>query len=100
MISVKSNADKTVVIKDGTVGIARGAFAGTKDVIRVDIPASVKYIGGMAFSGSSIKEIFFADTQGWMIEKEAIPSDALGDMKKASEYLLKTYNAQTWTKNG
>lgn len=41
----------SVIIKEGTLGIANSAFVSCRGLISVSIPNSVKYIGGYAFSG-------------------------------------------------
>jgi len=96
----KCTSLKSITIPDSVTKMWDYVFGGCSSLESITIPASVIYIGNGCFINcENLTDAVFADTQGWMIENEAIPSDALGDMKKAAEYLLKTYNAQTWTKN-
>lgn len=51
-----------ITFKDGCVKIAHKAMFGNKDVKKVNIPASVKVIGGAAFDGcSNLSEVNFAE---------------------------------------
>lgn len=43
----------TITVKEGTVGIADGAFSGVGNLIGVNIPDSVTWIASEAFSGAS-----------------------------------------------
>lgn len=51
-----------ITFKDGCVKIAHKAMFGNKDVTKINIPASVKVIGGAAFDGcSNLSEVNFAE---------------------------------------
>ena len=60
----EDGASKTeeITFKDGCVKIAHKAMFGNTDVTKVNIPASVKVIGGAAFDGcSNLAEVNFAE---------------------------------------
>lgn len=46
-------ANASIIIEDGTLGIAGGAFAGYNNMVTVEIPNGVTFIGNNAFSGCS-----------------------------------------------
>jgi hypothetical protein len=58
------NAVVDVVLRSNTVGICSYAFQSAPNLVRVTLPATVKYIGESAFSNiNSLKEIIFDGTK-------------------------------------
>ncbi len=61
-------ANTELTVKDGTVGIAAGAMQDGKNIVKVTLPATIKYIGNYAFgsananSGAQITEVTIPDT--------------------------------------
>ncbi len=61
-------ANTELTVKDGTVGIAAGAMQDAKNIVKVTLPATMKYIGNYAFgsanadSGAQITEVTIPDT--------------------------------------
>lgn len=50
-------ADTAITVKNGTVGIAAGAFQNLDKLTGVTLPDSIKNIGNFAFSGTSLKTV-------------------------------------------
>ena len=56
----------SIIIKDGTLGIAGKAFYNCSNLIDVEIPNSVTNIGNYAFDGcSSLKDVHVSDLVSW-----------------------------------
>lgn len=53
----------TRTVRPGTTHINPNAYDGTKNLIAITLPASVKYIGDNAFSNSSISIIYYEGTE-------------------------------------
>ena len=47
----ETNYDNVFYLKEGTVGLADGVFTESTTLVRVELPASVKYLGSEAFAG-------------------------------------------------
>ena len=61
LIAVKDSEETTFVVKDGTTGIAGGAFLKT-GYTEIIIPEGVKFIGSDAFNNSNITTITLPDS--------------------------------------
>ena len=80
LISVRTTTLGVTKIKDGTTLIADGAYSGCANIIGLEIPESLKYIGENTFEGcTSIEEIVIPDT----IESVEFLS-GLSSLKKAT----------------
>ena len=65
-----------IILKDGVVGIASGAFNSYGDnLVSVVIPSSVRFINEAAFWGESITSISFENNAGWVILDPYDPND-------------------------
>ena len=109
ILKAKNNVELTVIVKDGTVGIAAGAFSGVRDIVKIEIPASVRFIGEYGLgSCPNLTTVVFADPNGWQAKyppeyvskEEPIVFKDLNDWKKAALYLKETYQDRRWFKNG
>ncbi len=56
-------SNTSIVIKDGTLGIADSAFSGCTGLTGITIPRSVESIGNQAFSGGTFRTIYFQGTK-------------------------------------
>lgn len=65
LIAVKDSGAAAFMVKDGTTGIAGGAFIAT-DYTQVIIPEGVKFIGANAFNNSGISTIILPDSLVYM----------------------------------
>ncbi|MBR6727870.1 MAG: leucine-rich repeat domain-containing protein [Clostridia bacterium] len=103
---VSADRDLTTVnsIREGTVGIAFGAFANSAQLAFVSIPASVCYIGAGAFEGcDALTSVVFENRDSWYCVDLA--TDTYGINIYASElltpstaaiYLTSTYVSRFW----
>lgn len=55
---------KTIILNDGLKSIGSGSFIGCS-ISSISIPASVSYIGLVAFDGSGIVEVYISDLEAW-----------------------------------
>lgn len=71
-------APTDLILPEGTVGIARGAFANILTLKTVSLPATVVHIGGGAFYGCKwLESVTVEVTEGWYEQKtDGAPFDA------------------------
>ena len=62
----KGDCPSSVVINEGTLGIAGNAFQGCRNLTSITIPKSVKFIGSFAFYGCyGLTEVNISDIAAW-----------------------------------
>ena len=75
----------SVTVPEGITSIGIYAFYGTA-IEEITIPATVKYIGRLAFANcSALKTVVFGNPDGWYVSGTAILSSELLDPSTAAE---------------
>ena len=106
---------KSLVIPEGVVSIARGAFKGWTALESITLPSTLEIIGNYAFEDcrnlksvrfpssltsigynafencSKLESVTFEDKHNWSVNNESISPDALADEATAANYLTKIY---------
>lgn len=75
------------------------AFNDCSALTEFTIPASVTTIGSGAFTRTSVSNVTFENTEGWVAGTKTLTSSNLSKTATAATYLKTTYKTSTWTRS-